>query len=958
MKEIFIDINGRSNDFIRATENDNNSDIYKIVLTENDRRIDLTNKTANMAYALNYSKDGDVMELNITNPTEGEITLTITDILTRKEGNYTCQIVILGEDSYRKHTDYFNLSIKENLFNKIASGVLEGVSFSFLQELVKRAETMKESLSEKILDADVKKEKLEKTLEKTEEFFDGLSKEPNRLFKTKSINNDLIARKSIGVPEADFLTCGKNLYDKNRREINRLLSGSVPETYNISESSNYDITDFIYVEMGKKYSCNVGARNIYLLNIAGECIEVITTRLNTNTPKFTFTASQTGYIRASLYKQYVETWQFEESDIPTRFEEYRRVLSDDLQENIELTKKQIIDFNVDSNDCNFLTVAKNLINPSKILDGKLITKNNTIVDNASYKGYMIELEPGTYTVSSRTRNIFQFNSNLTGTGLINTISNTTSDAVITFTIDVKSWIGINFFKDATNMQIEKGASATAFEPYGYCMDRLNFTDAQLDKIKSQVSETANNHGLKIVKENNKFTIFSKLNDKTIKYETEIEDIRNKCFNFVNTYLVKDNKEILIHNQGDDITPIRTFYTVGANHGYPCFSLPSNGQTSADIGSVWTDGATDYVLAKVENDKCIFLYPYIENEQGIVSYSNITPVRSLEAKINATNTNVLNISNLTVEQFYPSTNNHTYDVSIDDKEVSDGVNHGDEFNVTERYNILCYKALQEHLKANVGVELTGENLNAIDGVVELCINYKFKSDALVLINHSLKVLKKVTLGNCGFLQSVRLQPNTEHYMPNAKVKGKWNFSQLTNINSYKDNLKFTSSDCINPKYPLNRYVQHRNDVEDNKIGFTAGYLVDIGNGSNQERLKNTILWDFRSTKKSYPVGYSGGTLDPGAYKTFSMYRKYIDIDNLEENETNKTYIESGDSLYVFIDIHKNTVCDNLEVPKKYIDKNIEVLEQSEGFELVNNTVDVRGVNYNIKNNYGYAVLKVK
>ncbi len=303
MKEIFIDINGRSNDFIRATENDNNSDIYKIVLTENDRRIDLTNKTANMAYALNYSKDGDIMELNITNPTEGEITLTITDILTRKEGNYTCQIVILGEDSYRKHTDYFNLSIKENLFNKIASGVLEGVSFSFLQELVKRAETMKESLSEKILDADVKKEKLEKTLEKTEEFFDGLSKEPNRLFKTKSINNDLIARKSIGVPEADFLTCGKNLYDKNRREINRLLSGSVPETYNISESSNYDITDFIYVEMGKNYSCNVGARNIYLLNIAGECIEVITTRLNTNTPKFTFTASQTGYIRASLYKQ-------------------------------------------------------------------------------------------------------------------------------------------------------------------------------------------------------------------------------------------------------------------------------------------------------------------------------------------------------------------------------------------------------------------------------------------------------------------------------------------------------------------------------------------------------------------------------------------------------------------------------------------------------------------------------
>ena len=343
-------------------------------------------------------------------------------------------------------------------------------------------------------------------------------------------------------------------------------------------------------------------------------------------------------------------------------------------------------------------VAKNLINPTKILDGKLITKNNTIVDNASYKGYMIELEPGTYTVSSRTRNIFQFNSNLTGTGLLSTISNATLDTPITFTIDVKSWIGINFFKDATNMQLEKGAISTIFEPYGYSMDKLNFTKEQMDKIKEEVITVSPTGDLKVVKENNHYTIVSKLNNKYVKYETEIEEVRNKCFNFVNTYLVKDNKEILIHNQGDDITPIRTFYTVGANHGYPCFSLPSNGQTSADIGSVWTDGATDYVLAKAENDKCIFLYPYIENEQGIVSYSNITPVRSLEAKINATNTNVLNISSLSVEQFYPSTNNHTYQVEIDDKDLIEGVNYSDEFNVTEKYNILCYKALQEHLKA--------------------------------------------------------------------------------------------------------------------------------------------------------------------------------------------------------------------------------------------------------------------
>ncbi|XZM33948.1 BppU family phage baseplate upper protein [Clostridium perfringens] len=146
MKEIFIDINGRSNNFISAIENDNNSDIYKIVLTENDRRIDLTNKTVNMAYVLNGTKEGDVMNLNITSPTEGEITLVITEILTQREGNYTCQIVIFGEDNYRKHTNYFTLSIRENLFNKISGEIIESPSLGVLQELVKKAEFLNTQL--------------------------------------------------------------------------------------------------------------------------------------------------------------------------------------------------------------------------------------------------------------------------------------------------------------------------------------------------------------------------------------------------------------------------------------------------------------------------------------------------------------------------------------------------------------------------------------------------------------------------------------------------------------------------------------------------------------------------------------------------------------------------------------------------------------------------------------------
>lgn len=50
------------------------------------------------------------------------------------------------------------------------------------------------------------------------------------------------------------------------------------------------------------------------------------------------------------------------------------------------------------------------------------------------------------------------------------------------------------------------------------------------------------------------------------------------------------------------------------------------------------------------------------------------------------------------------------ITIDNKEVVQGENRDDEFNITEKYNILCYKYVQEYLKSNAGKELIRDNLN--------------------------------------------------------------------------------------------------------------------------------------------------------------------------------------------------------------------------------------------------------
>lgn len=171
MNKIFIDINGYDQAFITSIEDDNNSDTYVIILTEGNEILDLTDKTVKMAYVLDYTTEKDVIDLNITNPTEGEITLVITDVLTKKEGNYSCQLLVQGENNYRKHSNFFKLYVKENLFSLIASDIIPGPTFSLLQEMLKKAETLNTDLQTNInsanytiIEADNKKKELENTI--------------------------------------------------------------------------------------------------------------------------------------------------------------------------------------------------------------------------------------------------------------------------------------------------------------------------------------------------------------------------------------------------------------------------------------------------------------------------------------------------------------------------------------------------------------------------------------------------------------------------------------------------------------------------------------------------------------------------------------------------------------------------------------------------------------------------
>lgn len=151
MKEIYINADDYNSDSIRTIQGNNNAEEYKIYLQYDNEKIDLTNKTVNLAFLKVGSTDGDIIEnLNITDPVNGEITLKITNKLTRKNGTYSCQLAILGEGDFLEHTATFTLTVENNIFSDITKAIADSKDFTYLERILEEAKTVSGDLKTNI----------------------------------------------------------------------------------------------------------------------------------------------------------------------------------------------------------------------------------------------------------------------------------------------------------------------------------------------------------------------------------------------------------------------------------------------------------------------------------------------------------------------------------------------------------------------------------------------------------------------------------------------------------------------------------------------------------------------------------------------------------------------------------------------------------------------------------------
>lgn len=149
MKEIIVNVDNYNENSIKTIEGDNLSEVYKIYICKNKRRIDLTNKIAIMAYVNEYgNKKSNILALNITNAAEGEIELPITNIISEHNGVYACQVAIYGENNSLEQTAPFSLIVENNIFSKISNAAINSSDFHILSEAIKTTNAYCEKLKE------------------------------------------------------------------------------------------------------------------------------------------------------------------------------------------------------------------------------------------------------------------------------------------------------------------------------------------------------------------------------------------------------------------------------------------------------------------------------------------------------------------------------------------------------------------------------------------------------------------------------------------------------------------------------------------------------------------------------------------------------------------------------------------------------------------------------------------
>ncbi|WP_419867593.1 hypothetical protein [Clostridium perfringens] len=146
MKNIFINIDDNVGKSIFTRQDNNNAEIYKIYFISKEGKVNLDGKSIKLGYNFAGTEQGDVLTLDITDSENGEVTLPITNKLTRKDGIFYCQFRIYGANGYLENLVKFTLTVEKTVFSEITEGIEDIKGLTYVENLLDEAKELSENL--------------------------------------------------------------------------------------------------------------------------------------------------------------------------------------------------------------------------------------------------------------------------------------------------------------------------------------------------------------------------------------------------------------------------------------------------------------------------------------------------------------------------------------------------------------------------------------------------------------------------------------------------------------------------------------------------------------------------------------------------------------------------------------------------------------------------------------------
>lgn len=338
MKEIFINVDSYNNEGIKTIQGNNNAETYKICILKSKIRLSLVGKTVKLGYVMAGTTKGDIIEdLNITNAEQGEITLPITNKISKKDGIYTCELAIYGADEFLEYTATFGLTVQANIFTKIAGEIENSKDLTYIERILEKATNISEELKSNIpvarqlnidlenqnrilnenmdranevnttlittteqskvasTDAIERKSQLESSITKAKEFIDGLDGSQNipqiRLDVTELQNglksNQALAYSGSSISAENTLESRTEGIIIKGRTLQNLVSNTPAKN-----ASNVQIEKLLKSEMFKvetTYTVNIPNRNNKPIIIVVKTKDGVTKNINLRGSENTFT---------------------------------------------------------------------------------------------------------------------------------------------------------------------------------------------------------------------------------------------------------------------------------------------------------------------------------------------------------------------------------------------------------------------------------------------------------------------------------------------------------------------------------------------------------------------------------------------------------------------------------------------------------------------------------------------